>query len=211
MPFKNLLKGYKAFHHEHFAGDGTLYGELVENGQKPETLVIGCCDSRSDPALLTKAQPGELFVVRNVAALVPPYKSDRQHHGTSAAIEFAVRGLKVKHAVVLGHSLCGGVRALALRETLTESYEFIDPWMDIGAEAREAVETELRGETEETRLIALEQALVLVSLNNLMTFPWVAEAVRAGHLQLHGWYFDLRSGSMKNYDHQQGVFVDLPR
>lgn len=206
MPFKNLMKGYKSFRENYFKEGESVYDELVRSGQAPETLVIGCSDSRTDPAIVMGAKPGEIFVVRNVAAIVPPYKSDSLHHGTSAAIEFAVKGLKVKHIVVMGHSLCGGIHALANRETFGKDYEFLTPWMDIGTPALKAVEEELEGVSEETRSRALEQSVILVSLGNLMTFPWIAKAVNEGILELHGWYFDLQSGHLLRYDPKTGLF-----
>ncbi len=211
MPFKNLIAGYKSFHQRYFSGDGKLYRDLVRDGQSPETLVIACSDSRSDPAILTDSSPGDMFVIRNVAAIVPPYKIDSNHHGTSAAIEFAVRTLKVKHIVVMGHSLCGGVHALAHRDEAGATYEFLQQWIDIGRPALETVERELADAAPEIRRRALEEAVVLVSLNNLLTFPWIKSAVDAGALTLHGWYFDLTTGGMFTYDAKTQRFGKLTR
>ena len=116
MPFEKLIRGYKAFHLNYFKSENKLFKGLVRDGQNPDTLIIGCSDSRADPAILTSSEPGEMFVVRNVAALVPPYKTDSMHHGTSAALEFGVKQLKVKHIIVMGHSMCGGVNAIAHHE-----------------------------------------------------------------------------------------------
>lgn len=211
MPFKKLLGGYRSFYKAYFTAEKNIYDGLVKNGQTPETLVIGCSDSRSDPALIMNAQPGEMFVVRNVAAIVPPYKSDSQHHGTSAAIEFAVKGLKVKHIVVMGHSLCGGIHALAHKSMAETSYEFLTPWMEIGNPALEAVERELADAPPELKQRALEKAVILVSLNNLMTFPWIRSAVEQGHLHIHGWYFDLTTGDLLTYDKDSGNFAPVEK
>lgn len=207
MPFNKLLDGYKSFREDYYEKEDLLK-ELAAKGQNPDTLVIACCDSRSDPALLTNSKPGDLFVVRNVAAIVPPYKSDNQHHGTSAAIEFAVQTLKVKNIVVLGHSQCGGIGALSDRETCKHQYEFLTPWMDIGIPALNAVEQELPNASPDIRRRALEQAVVLVSLDNLMTFPWIASAVAEGRLRLHGWYFEMHAGKMMTYSETKGIFEE---
>lgn len=210
MPFQKLLEGYKSFREIYSQTDNRLLEELAKRGQAPETLVIACSDSRSDPAIITSSQPGDLFVVRNVAAIVPPYKKDTLlHHGTSAAIEFAVKTLKVKHIIVMGHSGCGGIQALARRDIADDQYEFLGPWVKIGQPALEAVDKELPDATPENRQRVLEQAVTLVSLNNLMTFPWIAEPVRAKTLKLHGWYFDIGQGKLMTYDPEKENFSDL--
>jgi len=209
MPFRKFVQGYKDFYKNYFQSDSNIYEDLVRRGQSPETLVIACSDSRTDPAIITGSQPGEMFVVRNVAAIVPPYRHDTNHHGTSAAIEFAVKTLKVKHIVILGHSMCGGIQALAHRDTTEQEYEFLAQWMDIATPARDAVEAELGDASEPIKQRALEQAVILVSLNNVMTFPWVAAKVRAGELQIHGWYFDLKSGQIFRYKEKTQSFEKL--
>lgn len=209
MPFRKFVQGYKDFYKNYFQSDSNVYEELVRHGQSPETLVIACSDSRTDPAIITGGQPGEMFVVRNVAAIVPPYRHDTNHHGTSAAIEFAVKTLKVKHIVILGHSMCGGIQALAQLDKAQQEYEFLAQWMDIATPAREAVEAELGDASEPIKQRALEQAVILVSLNNVMTFPWVAAKVRAGELQIHGWYFDLKSGQIFRYKEKTQSFEKL--
>jgi carbonic anhydrase len=209
MPFRKLVEGYKSFHRNYFKSGNDLYKTLAREGQAPETLVIACSDSRTDPAIVLNSDPGDLFVVRNVAAIVPPYRSDDYHHGTSAAIEFAVRVLKVKHIVVMGHSLCGGVRALAEIDEMRGKYEFLPQWVNIGAPALEAVENELKDAGPQIRRRALEQAVVLVSLQNLMTFPWIREAIEAKAIDLHGWYLDITSGGLMHYDPETGNFADI--
>lgn len=209
MTFKKLIAGYKSFHKDYFTSSNRLYEELVRDGQKPETLVIACSDSRADPAILTHSGPGEMFVVRNVAAIVPPYQTDSRHHGTSAAIEYAVKSLKVKHIIVMGHSLCGGIAALANKELIRGKYEFISQWIEIGAPALEAVERELVDAPEDTRQRFLEQAVILVSLNNLLSFPWIKAGVEKGELEVHGWYFDLGSGLLYRYNGEALVFEEI--
>ncbi|MEZ0262708.1 MAG: carbonic anhydrase [Alphaproteobacteria bacterium] len=209
MPFDKLIKGYKAFHLNYFRSGKKLFRNLVRDGQNPDTLIIGCSDSRADPAILTNSEPGDMFVVRNVAALVPPYKTDSMHHGTSAALEFAVKQIAVKHIVVMGHSMCGGIRALAERNITRDQFEFLPQWVDIGAPALEHVHKHCTHTEPDARRRALEQQVVLVSLDNLMTFPWVAERVKAKTLELHGWYFDMAEGALMEYNEKTKVFENL--
>jgi len=209
MPFEKLISGFRSFHKSYFK-DNNAYRDLTQNGQSPEALVIACSDSRNDPALLTQSEPGDIFVIRNVAAIVPPYQPDDNYHGTSAAIEFAVRGLKVRNIVILGHALCGGVKALASEPAdRTMDFEFLQQWIAIGKPALDSVNRLLSDMPEAARLRALEQAVILTSLNNLMTFPWVRDAVDAGQITLHGWYFDMINGQMLAYDFITGQFAEM--
>ena len=208
MPFIKLVKGFRRFQKQYFKADNDTYQKLIAQGQAPEALVIACSDSRNDPALLMNSEPGDLFVVRNVAAIVPPYGPDGNYHGTSAAIEFAVKGLKVKNIVILGHALCGGVRELARGSDGSMPFEFLKSWIEIGAEARDTIERELADAPLELRLRALEQAVIVTSLSNLLTFPWIQEKVASGDIRLHGWYFDMINGQMMGYDFEKGCFVE---
>lgn len=208
MPFNKLIQGFNSFHSKYFLEKNKLYKTLVEEGQSPEVLMIACSDSRNDPALVTESEPGDIFVVRNVAAIVPPYHPDDKYHGTSAAIEFAVKGLKVKDIVVMGHALCGGVSAL-LKGADKDQFEFLDNWIEIGHVAKEAVKKGLKEADIAVQQRALEQAMILTSLNNLMTFPWIKDAVVAGKITLHGWYFDLKKGKMLSLDFTTGTFSDM--
>lgn len=211
MPLEKLIKGFRSFRSSYFE-ENNHYDTLVREGQSPQALVIACSDSRNDPALLTRSEPGDIFVVRNVAAIVPPYQPDQNYHGTSAAIEFAVKGLKVKNIVVLGHALCGGVMTLAdegERGSGSPEYEFLTHWITIGRPARDLVRKVLVDAPVQTRLKALEQAVILTSLNNLMTFPWIRSAVESGDIALHGWYFDMVKGRLLAYDAESGAFTDI--
>ncbi len=209
MPFHRLIRGFKSFQGKYFYEQDGLYKTLTEKGQSPEVLVIACSDSRNDPALLTQSEPGDMFVIRNVAAIVPPYQPDSQYHGTSAAIEFAIKGLKVKDIVVLGHALCGGVAALMQGSEKNASYEFLNNWIHIGEYAKTIVKQDLENAPLDIQLRALEQAMILTSIHNLMTFPWIKDAVIAGRLTLHGWYFDMGQGKMLGLDFAKGVFADI--
>lgn len=209
MHLKKLIEGYKQFHRDYYKDDPAVYEKLVKEGQAPEVLMVACSDSRTDPALVTNSMPGDLFVVRNVAAIIPPYEQGGGYHGVSAAIEFAVRSLEVSHIVVLGHALCGGALALANRETTCKHYEFLENWISIGAPALQEIETELKDAGPEIKQRALEQALVVTSLKNLMTFPWVAEKVESGKIILHGWYFDIQSGKLMEFDPDTHTFKTI--
>lgn len=209
MTFQKLIRGYTQFHTAYFRKESPVYETLVRQGQRPEVLVIACSDSRIDPAIVTSSEPGDLFVVRNVAAIVPPHDSDGHLHGTSAAIEFAVKSLQVKHIVVMGHALCGGVHALAHREKTEEAFDFLGPWIDAGKETLAAVDRALNGADSAARQRVLEQAMVLTSLNNLRSFPWIVDRVRDGRLFLHGWYFDMHHGVLGEYDPEERRFIDV--
>jgi carbonic anhydrase len=181
---------------------------LVQFGQTPKALVVACCDSRVDPALVLDCAPGDLFVVRNVANLIPPAENQGHYHGTSAALEFGVRNLGVQHIIVLGHAQCGGIHAL-LEGSVDKDESFIAEWMGIAEAARVQIEKEFAGASSEVRHRACEQQAILVSLNNLGTFPWIRERVEQGKLALHGLYFDIERGELLGYDATTRKFETL--
>jgi carbonic anhydrase len=194
MPIDRLIAGFKSFRETYYEVQPDFYRSLVEKGQRPDVMVIACSDSRVNPSIIAKAEPGELFVVRNVANLVPPYEPDSHYHGTSAAIEFAVRDLEVEHIIVLGHSHCGGIRCLCEGREGAENREFIDGWMSIVEQARD---DRLKGEA---HLRHVERQAVKLSLVNLLTFPWVKRRVENERLKLHGWWFDLEAGELMAHE-----------
>ncbi len=198
---QDLISGFRRFQQHYFGEQRELYERLTRGGQSPRVMVIGCCDSRVDPALITDCDPGDMFVVRNVANLVPPFEEGGGYHGTSAAIEFAVRCLHVEHVIVMGHARCGGVRAL-LGDIRFEdgAGQFITPWMSIAQAARAEVKAKLPAASLDERAAACEQAVVRISLDNLLTFPFVRAAVERKRLSLHGWYFDIARGELLRYD-----------
>ena len=207
---KKLIDGFYRFRARHYERDGTPFKQLVREGQSPKVMVIACCDSRVDPAIVTDCDPGDLFVVRNVANLVPPYETTGHYHGTSAALEFAVRFLGVRHVVVLGHARCGGIRALLQGvDGGDDRSQFIQPWMEIATEARRKATggrtTPVSAEVER----ACEQAAIEVSLNNLLTFPWIRRRIESRQMWLHGWYFDMDCGELLRYDPADGRFDSL--
>jgi carbonic anhydrase len=201
----NLLEGYRAFHHRYFEEEGgQFFRELVEKGQSPRTMMIACSDSRVDPVTILNCAPGEVFVVRNVANLVPPYENDTKHHGTSAALEFAVCFLQVEYIIVLGHSHCGGIRALLTQDEATSEPSLLSRWMDIAAEAKQKAQAS-GGAPKIQEQHCCEYSL-RASLANLQTFPWIAERVAAGLLQVHAWYFDLETGVLRHFDPESKSF-----
>lgn len=205
---ERLLQGYRAFLGGRFAGERSRYETLARTGQRPEIMVIGCIDSRVSPEVIFDAAPGEMLVVRNVANLVPPFEPHREtQHGTSAAIEFGVQALQVKHVVVLGHALCGGIRAFADEQKPLSAGDFIGRWMAQIAPAAEAIGT--RDADHDAYLRRLERASVELSLTNLMTFPFVRRRVEAGALALHGAYFGVATGRLLLRDPVSGAFEPM--
>ena len=197
---QKLIDGFGRFRAEHYETEDSLYQRLTRDGQSPRVMVIACCDSRVDPAIITDCDPGDLFVVRNVANLVPPYETDGHYHGTSAALEFAVRGLNVRDVIVLGHSRCGGIQALMTGTQGADGLgQFIAPWMEIAAEARALLPTN-KGEPETAATRRCEQAAIRISLRNLLSFQWVQQRVESGSLRVHGWYFDMEQGHLLRYN-----------
>jgi len=213
VPFpKRLVDGYRAFREVRLPGERSRFAALAEKGQRPEVMIIGCCDSRVSPEVIFDASPGEMFVVRNVANLVPPYAPDEHYHGTSSALEFAVQALKVKHIVVLGHAHCGGIQAFADRAAPLSPGDFIGKWMTMIAPAAERLGPKHGNGEDEDYIRRLERAAIEQSLHNLMTFPYVADRVASGELALHGAYFGVASGVLLVRDPDSGTFVpaDVP-
>lgn len=207
-----LVEGYHSFLGDRFRAEQARFRELAEIGQSPTTMVIGCCDSRVSPEVIFDAGPGELFVVRNVANLVPPYTPDDDYHGTSAALEFAVMSLKVSNIVVLGHAQCGGVRGFASNEVNPEGQplspgDFIGKWIKLIAPAYEALGSpkgDIGGFINELELESIKQ-----SLANLRTFPWVKALEESGKLSLYGAYFGVMDGRLRAYDPQANAFTPI--
>lgn len=205
----DLLNGYHRFRDERYAREERHYRRVAQE-QKPDTMIIGCADSRVDPATIFDAMPGELFVVRNIAALVPPCEDTGAYHGTSAAIEFAVTSLAVKRIVVLGHGLCGGVAASLTAADQRPVGRFIGPWVEMLSPIRDELLERKPASTGETRQQDLERMAIQQSLENLLTFPFVSEAVETGRLQLEGAWFSIAEGRLQWLDWERGVFNDVP-
>ncbi|MCH9853148.1 MAG: carbonic anhydrase [Alphaproteobacteria bacterium] len=207
-----LLDGYQQFHQTYFQHDNSLYQSL-QSGQNPKALIIACSDSRADPGIITHAAPGDIFVIRNVASLVPPYKeNNRTIHGTSAALEFAVRILQVEHIIVLGHSHCAGVKAMATPDSLPFESDFIEQWVEIAKPAKQRALDKCSAENAESNdspelLHHCERETVLLSLNNLTSFPWIKQRIDDGKLKIHGWYFSIDNGALSHYDPKSQNFI----
>lgn len=199
-----LIAGFKGFKATYYEQRPERFQSLVERGQNPKTLVIACSDSRADPAILTNAEPGELFVIRNVANLVPPYSPGGKVLGTSSAIEFAVRDLCVRHVIVLGHSNCGGIEALQrVAKGEEPTREFLADWVSIACSAP-GCKDHLSDDASE-----IGRQAIVISLNNLKGFPWIAEPLAKKELSLHGWWFDMQKGALWAYNEFKGAFEVL--
>lgn len=206
-----LVQRYQGWRATTFADNKAWYKRLATGGQHPRAMVISCCDSRLHVTSIFGADQGEFFIHRNIANLVPPHSPDGEHHGTSAALEFGVMALKVAHLIILGHSGCGGVSGcLAMcsgnAPELEEKSSYVGRWMDILRPGYDRV----RGITDEKEQTeALEKQAVLVSLENLMTFPFVSAAVEQDELTLHGLWNDIGDGSLEQYDSALGRFAPV--
>lgn len=203
---EKFIRGFSRYQQQYLS-EPTSLGNLGA-GQHPRTLVIGCCDARVDPALLTGCDPGDIFVVRNIANLVPPCTPDAPP-GVSSAIEFAVCGLDVARIIVLGHARCGGIRALMSGTPVTEETGFVARWMQLAEPVRRDVLQQLHHKHADEQCRAAEMASILHSLDNLLTYPWIRRKVEAGTLALHGWYFDLAAGTLLAYSARKQEFLPI--
>lgn len=204
-----LVAGYRRFRGGYYEVNRDRLVDLARQGQSPKVAVIGCCDSRVDPAVITDSTPGDLFVIRNVANLVPPCEGEGAWHGTSAALQFAVCDLEVEHIIVLGHAGCGGIRSLLEGQGNKPEDNYIANWMDIAAEASKRALARDDLQTLDERAHACELNAIEISLANLETFPWIQERVEQSRLQLHGWYYDMASGDLLRHDSTGGGFNSL--
>lgn len=205
-----LVQRYQGWKATTYAENRVWYKRLAEEGQRPRAMVISCCDSRVHVTSIFGADQGEFFIHRNIANLVPPYNPDGDHHGTSAALEYAVRALKVAHMIVLGHSQCGGVAGCEAMCTghapdLEDKTSFVGTWLNLLRPGFDRVAS--LPEAERTR--ALEREAVVISLENLMTFPFVTAALEAGDMTLHGLWTDIGAGGLEQYEPASGQFVPL--
>jgi len=195
--FKKMLQGYREFQKKYASGDNQTMEKLADHGQSPETMFIACSDSRVDPALLLQCNPGDIFVVRNVANIVPPYEIDERHHGISAALEFGVCYLNVKHLVILGHSQCGGIDAL-LNDDQLEQNDFITRWVSI-----------LKKDATNNDIDQVAQKSLLDSYQNCLSFPWIKKQVEQGALAIHLWFFNIKDATIFDYSFENKLFQPL--
>ncbi|EHI49481.1 carbonic anhydrase [SAR116 cluster alpha proteobacterium HIMB100] len=211
-----LTNGFNGFRSRYFEESKQLFEHLTTHGQAPKVMMISCADSRVDPAMMFNASPGDLFVIRNVANLVPPYRDDTDDHSVSSALEFGVKDLKVEHIIVMGHALCGGMKALCsycqqteeeqAAETEENRRSFIRGWVDV---ARPAIDQVDMNQPEPDKFRDAEQASVANSLKNLRSFSFIKDKEAAGELALHGWWFDMNNGSLWAFDSKEGKFISL--
>ncbi|MGD0142112.1 MAG: carbonic anhydrase [Rhizomicrobium sp.] len=202
---QRLIAGYRAFRDGRWRIEHERYVRLAIDGQKPETLVIACSDSRSDPATIFNASPGELFVIRNIAAIVPPLEIDTAHHGTTAAVAFAVMVLNVRNILVLGHAQCSGVAA-ALDKSIGDDVPFLRSWIDLLAPA---VGRAQQSTDEKDHGVELERNTVRLSMERLMSYPFVAERIRAGSLEINGARFGIGDGILEVFDPATNAFTAI--
>lgn len=196
--FIKFLQGYHSFRKKYALGDQSIMNSLSHYGQQPEIMVVACCDSRVDPGLILQCDPGDLFVVRNVANIVPPYEKDEAHHGTSAALEFGIRFLNVNHLILLGHSQCGGIQAL-LNSHDVYTNDFITNWVSL-IKPHDCAEHE----TDDYAKLALNH-----SYENCLSFPWIREKVAREELSIHLWFFDIKMGQIFTYSETEKNYLPL--
>ncbi len=210
-PLKRLVHGFHAFKDANYGGETSPFEVLVRDGQKPRILLIACSDSRVDPAITLGLEPGDVFVIRNVANIIPPYEMDSAQHGASAALEYAVNVLEVEHVVVMGHAFCGGIRALVdfPEKMRADSDSFIERWMSLAKPTFDRALIRHPELSQDDLAHECEKDGVLASLNNLRTFPWVRERLESGSLQIHGWYFNLLEGRLCAYSEESKKFEAL--
>jgi len=204
-----LIAGHQRFRDGYYQHNKAQLLKLAEHGQFPKIAIICCSDSRVDPTIILDCEPGDLFVIRNVANLVPPCETCDSLHGTSAALEYAVNDLQVESIIVLGHTQCGGIKALMDTPATQQPETFISQWMKQLQDVRSEILNDATCSNKEQRYHACEQKAIAHSLRNLMTFPWIAERVAAGELRLHGWSYDLNSAELFAMQNSSGLFQKI--
>ena len=208
-PVDKLVAGYKRFRRTRYARERRLYEKLADKGQQPKILVIACSDSRVSPSVIFGAEPGDIFVARNIANIVPPHDPDGRPRSIGAAVEYAVKVLKVTDIVVKGHAKCGGVAALLSNGHGLPPTDYLKPWVEVAAPARALFPANFDRLSAEEKRLASEQAVVQNSVMNLAGFPWVREQMEAGKLRLHAWHFDIHDGVLTRLDHESGEWVKV--
>ena len=210
----SLLNGFQNFKKKYFSNERDLFLNLVKHGQEPKTMIISCSDSRVDPAILFDIKPGDLFIVRNLANLVPPYKSDNVFHGVSSALEYAVKNLKVQNIIILGHSSCGGISSLCRfckkeaekqNSKVKNETEFIENWVKISKDA--LIDLDFSKWPGDTQQMA-EQLSIKNSLNNLKSFPWISKLLDEKKLEIHGWWFDMEDAKLWHFIEENNSFEE---
>ena len=206
MVFKNLIKGNEDFKNNKFPKMKKDLQDLVEHGQHPEIMFIGCSDSRVTPDLMLNTKPGDMFILRNVGNFVPPFKHDEDFHGSAAAIEFAIAILKVKHIIICGHSHCGACKSLYEDIPDNDSFIHIKTWLALGMQAKERTLRNKKFTTTEEMYRATERNSIRHQLDNLLTYPDVKKLLEKGELQIHGWYYNIATGEIEYYKKDEDIF-----
>lgn len=207
----SLLDGNEMFQKSYFKKHESEFLDLVENGQHPKALFIGCADSRVIPTLITNTAPGELFVLRNVGNFVAPYKPDEDFHATAAGIEYGVTALEVSEVIICGHTHCGAIAAL-YQEIDSKAFIHTKKWLSLGNKAKAIALLSLGGGADKTELLRLTEKLSVVSqIENLLTYPYVKERVEQGSLHIHGWMYDIETGDIEYYDPDEHEFLSLKK
>ena len=196
--FKKIVNGYEKFRDKYVHDDSAVMQYLSYHGQQPKIMVVSCCDSRVDPALILQCEPGDLFVVRNVANIVPPYEKDEMHHGTSAALEFGIRILNINHLILLGHSQCGGIQAL-LNNHDSQHNDFISNWVSLIKAPQITAQN-----PDDYAKLALKE-----SYQNCLTFPWIRNKLAPDQLTIHLWFFDISQGKIFTYSEETENYIPL--
>ncbi len=209
MVWKKIVDGYKIFQ-DKYAGDKSVMRSLFDNGQKPAIMMVACSDSRVDPALLLQTDPGDLFMVRNIANIIPEYEKDGGHHGISAALEYGVSYLQVKHLVIFGHSSCGGIEALLYNDNLNKGNDFISSWIDL-VKNKAYIDQALLEPSKLEKVDAYAKLALQQSYKNSMTFPWIKERVEENKLVIHLWFLDIKTGMITEYSPDTQKFEPLTR
>lgn len=206
---KDIIHGYTNFQSVKFKKNEERYKELVEEGQNPKALFIGCSDSRVVPDLITNSQPGDLFIARNVGNFVAPFKPDQSYHATASAIEYAVSVLKVSDIIVCGHSQCGAIAALYKELIPSDENLHTIKWLELGANAKKTALLSHQGRPQEEILRYTEKVSLIFQIENLLTYPAVKRRVEKGELFLHGWHYDIKNGTIEYYDDESYQFKEL--
>lgn len=206
---KDIIHGYTNFQSVKFKKNEERYKELVEEGQNPKALFIGCSDSRVVPGLITSSRPGDLFIARNVGNFVPPFKPDQSYHATASAIEYAVSVLEVSDIIVCGHSECGAIVALYKEIEPTDENLHTIKWLKLGESAKKATLLSHRSKPKEEILRYTEKVSLIFQIENLLTYPAVKRRVEEGTLFLHGWHYDIKNGTIEYYDDESYQFKEL--
>jgi carbonic anhydrase len=208
---KSLASGHHKFQEQNFKQNEKRFKTLVENGQTPKALFIGCSDSRVGPEIITGSNPGDLFIVRNIGNFVAPFKPDEEFHATAAAIEYAVGVLEISDIIICGHSHCGAIHSLFKHIPMNQDVMHTIKWLELGNEAKDYTISVMPKATKDEQIAFTEQVSVLFQLDNIMTYPIVKKRVDEGKLFLHGWFYDITTGVISSYDDENSSFMPLQK